>query len=172
MAMAAKLAYFAIERVTEPVSTFIGTIAERSPGFQAGCRSLARRVGNAGLYPDYTHAGLTDEQAAKAGAEILGEGVVWSVGLAVLAHQTLLETTEEREQDRRLAAFERRIHELEYELAKANGAVHVRRLVKRQSGVDVMAEQPSQERDPASRTADGWRGRLADALGLRGRLPS
>ncbi|KAJ1627114.1 hypothetical protein T492DRAFT_909527 [Pavlovales sp. CCMP2436] len=84
MAMAVKLVYFAIERVTEPVSTFIGTIAERSPVFQAGCRRLARHVDKVAARANidstagaYTHAGLTDEQAAKAGAEILGEGVVW-----------------------------------------------------------------------------------------------
>mmetsp|Transcript_18134 Transcript_18134/g.46437 ORF Transcript_18134/g.46437 Transcript_18134/m.46437 type:complete len:160 (+) Transcript_18134:35-514(+) len=159
MAMAVKLVYFAIERVTEPVSTFIGTIAERSPVFQAGCRRLARHVDKVAARANidstagaYTHAGLTDEQAAKAGAEILGEGVVWGVGLAVLAHQTLLESSEEREQEQRLSEYERRIYDLEYELAKTNGSAHSRRL--------------------AERTADGWRGRLADALGLRGMLLS
>jgi hypothetical protein len=117
MALLVKVTYIAIDKIAEPISFSFGAVAARSPAFQSSCRQLARAIGNMssrGAPPPL----MTDAEAAKAGAQILGEGVLWGVGLAVLAHESFIDRCEEGAQASRLVEYEQRILQLEHELEK------------------------------------------------------
>lgn len=114
-----KVAYFAVERLAEPFSAAVGAVATRSPIFQAACRGLARHIDRRSTQkPGRFYRPLTDEQASKAGAAILGEAILWTCGLAVLTHQTVAENEEEACRLKCAAESERRIMHLEYEVEK------------------------------------------------------
>lgn len=100
-----KLGYFVLERVAEPLSRSIEAIASRSPTFRKGCVSLARGFERrqADRYNRFLKPGeklhkdeLSDEQAIKRGAELLGEGMLWLTGISILLHQNY---DEERQGD-------------------------------------------------------------------------
>lgn len=120
-----KIAYFVVEKVAEPVAETLSRIAARSPTFQSTCRRVARAVSAVSVERVFDRSGvavrrraalLTDEQASKAGTEIMAEALVWSVGLIVLGHQTLTEGEADAMQDRRLHDYETRLREVELAL--------------------------------------------------------
>lgn len=102
MALFMRVGYFVLERIAEPVADLSVRLAHRSPTFRQGCTAIARsaerfergalaRRNRRSLNPLelVTVTDLTDEQAASRGAEIVGEGTVWALGLAVVLHQYL-----------------------------------------------------------------------------------
>jgi predicted neutral ceramidase superfamily lipid hydrolase len=120
-----KVAYFVVDKIAEPVAEALSRIAARSPAFQTACRRVARAVSAVSVEHVFDRAGvavrrrapsLTDEQAAKLGTEILAEGLVWSLGLLVLGHQTLAENEADAMQDHRLHDYETRLREVEHAL--------------------------------------------------------
>lgn len=105
-----KLGYFVVERATEPLSGRFQQYAARSPAFRASCFRFAtflheieynkalrqhRRheeeaVNSSGSPPKELPAlpePLSERNATKAACDVLGEGFVWGVGLALLLHE-------------------------------------------------------------------------------------
>lgn len=159
MVLPVKLLYFAIERITEPIGAAICALAARSPTFQSGCRRLARTIH---VHPaeqlGRRHRPLTDEQAARVGAGILGESVLWVSGLAVLAHQSALEDEEEQQQLQRLADYEAKLARLEHELEKlANQGSHAARVLGPVSGTACQPQIAQRRPPPGCQPAEAQR---------------
>eukprot|EP00613_Pedinella_sp_CCMP2098_P024263 CAMPEP_0171700370 /NCGR_PEP_ID=MMETSP0991-20121206/10491_1 /TAXON_ID=483369 /ORGANISM="non described non described, Strain CCMP2098" /LENGTH=166 /DNA_ID=CAMNT_0012289571 /DNA_START=45 /DNA_END=542 /DNA_ORIENTATION=+ len=109
-----RIGYFVAERVAEPLSIGIQGIARQSGTFRSACIKIARSFENTEIAKESRHLKsgekleremLTPEEAVERGAEILGEGILWGAGLAVVVHQfwqdedddsTLREEAEER----------------------------------------------------------------------------
>ena len=162
-----KIVYFVVDKVAEPVADALSRIAARSPTFQTACRRVARAVSTVSVEDVFDHRSgvavrrralvLTDEQASKAGTEILAEALVWSVGLIVLGHQTLIEGEADALHDRRLHDYETRLRELERALEA----------LRSPTGDD--AARPALQ-GVAEFTPSGWRSALgAHSISLRAR---
>jgi hypothetical protein len=112
-----KLGYFVLERVAEPLSRSVESVAARSPAFRRGCVWLAnyfesseaaRR--NRFLVGKHRQAVpvLTEEAAVAKGSELVGEGMLWGVGIAVVLHQHFKEEDTEAEDAAAVAEGEAR----------------------------------------------------------------
>ena len=125
--MAFKMLSFVVEKAAEPLSNAIERVAARSPRFQQACvgaSRLARRQGNrrrAKKGKDPLPLRAPDE-AVKAGCEILGESIVWTIGLTLLAVSHVREAQAEAEQDLSMQANERRITQLQQQIDKERSA--------------------------------------------------
>ncbi|KAL1519086.1 hypothetical protein AB1Y20_003353 [Prymnesium parvum] len=112
-----KLAYFAVERAAEPLSERLEAAAARSESFRRACtrlanwangieyrkqqRRLARGRERCGLPAEEVAAPqLSVEAATEAGCQLIGEGFVIAVGLALLMHQELMERAAEEAQQK------------------------------------------------------------------------
>lgn len=145
--MIAKLAIFAIERAAEPISERLERNAQRSPRFRHACHQLANWVQNLDYHRKQRRSNfmataawedtpgrappsaaapeeieppepLAEDEATQRGCEILGEGFVLSVGLALLLHQRQAENEQEEADARRVEANETKIADLVKECAK------------------------------------------------------
>ena len=105
----------AVERAAEPISASLERWAVRSPVFSSFCERVARafRATTArerkSLFSDaprVEEAPLTKRQATKLGAELLAEGSVVSLGLAVLYDSHRREENAEEVLEARIAALE------------------------------------------------------------------
>ena len=148
-----KLAYFAIERLAEPISQRLETYAAQSPSFRAACWSIATwssrlehnkkvrrslwlqakqarllddasREDAPGHMPQVSLADLDDDlnpappeldekEATQQGCELLGEGFVLGVGLALLLHQVAQDRADEAANEAKVEANEARVTALE-----------------------------------------------------------
>ena len=112
MVAALKLAYFVVERAAEPLSARLEVAAANSDLFRRACGQLAnwsnslehrkqqRRLARERTARGHTRVDgwedadelqsepkLSEEQATELGCQLMGEGFVISVGLALLLHQ-------------------------------------------------------------------------------------
>ena len=93
---AVRVLHFVVEKAAEPVASAIQRVASGSSSFRGATVRLARTLDARDVRRHKTLFGgeqlvstpLTEEEAVKKGADILGECVVWGVGLSVLLHQT------------------------------------------------------------------------------------
>lgn len=102
-----RVAYFAFDRLQEPLSRSIEVLARQSPTFNRGCATLARNFEKwrvSSLNRDLAvgekrllEARLTQEEAVHKGAALLGESILWITGSAVVLHQYLREKEDENE---------------------------------------------------------------------------
>ena len=105
-----KVGYFIIERVAEPVSNVIEQVAIRSTTFRGMCTRLSRSLNAteqrrlnrfAGFgTPKVIETPMTEEEATRKGAEYLGEGVVWTIGLGVLWHELSRDEADSQEKEK------------------------------------------------------------------------
>jgi hypothetical protein len=104
-----KIVFFAIERIAEPISNQIEKVASRSPTFQRACIRLSERLqqdnnrkwaltGGSNWVPPVVES----QKAVTMGCEMLGEAIVWSVGLGIVTYQLREEALAEEVQDQKL----------------------------------------------------------------------
>ena len=116
-----KVAFFAIERVAEPISNQIEKVASRSPWFQKTCINISKRfrkdkekqwhlTGFVGS--DWKVPTIDNSQAVTMGCEILGEGIVWSIGLGILAYTMHQDDVAEEVQNQKLSDMREQINEI------------------------------------------------------------
>lgn len=151
-----KIAYFAIERLAEPISQRLERYAAQSPKFRQACWKIASwnrnlehakkvrrnvwlQAEHARLLDDSSREGLSDspghmpkvsladldldmdpappaldeKEATQQGCELLGEGFVLSVGLALLLHQAAQDRADEAANEAKVEANEARVAALE-----------------------------------------------------------
>mmetsp|Transcript_49080 Transcript_49080/g.96222 ORF Transcript_49080/g.96222 Transcript_49080/m.96222 type:complete len:127 (+) Transcript_49080:56-436(+) len=115
-----KVIHFVVDRMAEPFSTGMEAVARKSNLFRRGCVGLARYL-NANEVKRESHffygetasfEPLGEEEAARRGASMMGEAVLWSIGLGILYHQHLQEVEAEDELERRIVALESRLDAL------------------------------------------------------------
>ena len=106
-----KIVFFAIERIAEPISNQIEKVASRSPRFQRVCIRLSERLqqdntrkwaltGMVGS--EWVPPVVEAQKAVTMGCEMLGEAIVWSVGLGIVTYQLREEALAEEVQDQKL----------------------------------------------------------------------
>ena len=113
-----KVVFFAIEQLAEPISNQIERVASQSPSFRRGCIRVAQRLHRenvrrwALLGRDEAQQlkTLDAEKAVTMGCEVLGEGIVWSVGLGVLAYQMREDDLAEEEQNAKLEDMQQKLN--------------------------------------------------------------
>jgi len=116
-----KIVFFAIERIAEPLSNQIEKVAAKSPAFQNGCISIANRfqkenarkwslTGMVGS--DWVAPVVESKKAVTMGCEILGEAIVWSVGLGVVAVSMYMDDLAEEVQDKNVTELRKQIEQL------------------------------------------------------------
>ena len=150
-----RVAYFAFERLQEPLSRSIEVLARQSPTFNRGCASLARsfeRWRISSLNRDLAvgekrvlEAHLTQEEAVHKGAALLGESILWITGSAVVLHQYLKEKEDE---DEVAAAEQERLDQQEARIYAAIAASEARlaaRLVAFEARLAQRAPPPSSQ---------------------------
>ncbi len=159
--------YFFVDRVAEPLSNRLVKVAKGSPGFRAVCtglanwhnsaehnaaqrRSAARRDETDGPEPEGAQATaapkLSEREATELGCDLLGEGIVWTIGLAVLYHEMRRDWENETQQEAVMASNLLRIEALEKRLGRLEG------------------QAPPPQAAPAP-PPPGWWGRLSASLG-------
>jgi len=131
-----KLGYFVLERVAEPLSRSVEQVAQRSPVFRSGCVWLANYIEsseaarrNRFLVPGKQKVTrvLTEEAAVTKGSELVGEAILWGVGIAVVVHQQLREDDDGAEEKAEAAAMEvERAADLRRVVAESEGRVLAR----------------------------------------------
>ena len=87
----------------------------RSPPFRRVCVATARGYNilsqkRVSIFAEPTQeklfVRLTEDQATRLGAELLGEGIVWSLGLATLAYQSSEDDEAEQKLEARISSLE------------------------------------------------------------------
>lgn len=92
-----RIGYFVAERIAEPLSEGIQSVARQNETFRRTCIALARSFESTEIAREsreFQKSGealkrelMTPEQAVQRGSEILGEGILWGAGLAIVIHQ-------------------------------------------------------------------------------------
>uniref|UniRef100_A0A7S3AH58 Uncharacterized protein n=1 Tax=Haptolina ericina TaxID=156174 RepID=A0A7S3AH58_9EUKA len=120
-----KVAYFFVERAAEPLSARLETHAARSERFRMLCGRIANAYNNldhnkqqrrahrdSALHPQPHERielepppTLSEPDATALGCQLLGEGFVIGVGLALLIHQEARERSDALEQQQQLDAW-------------------------------------------------------------------
>ena len=113
---------------------------------------------------------LTEKEATQRGAELLGEGFVLSIGLALLLHQAASDRADEAEQQLTIEKNEERIADLESQVHALHERVSVAELQLRRREPEpgkpnARIDAPIDEHNPASPRPSTTRKLLA-AIGL------
>jgi len=91
-----RIGYFVAERIAEPLSVGIQSVARQNETFRRTCIALARSFESTEIAREsrefksgevLKRVLMTPEQAVQRGSEILGEGILWGAGLAIVIHQ-------------------------------------------------------------------------------------
>jgi hypothetical protein len=143
-----RIGYFILDRIAEPVSQSIEVVARQSPAFRSKCVSLARYYENSEIArnsrflkpSEVTTERLSEEQAVHRGAEILGEGVLWTIGLSVLLHQYYKDQVDEKDE---LAAKEARRIDKE-ELFRLTVISSERKIIERIDALEARIDAQSE----------------------------
>jgi hypothetical protein len=135
MVLVVKVAHFFIERLAEPISHRLETYAAGRATFRSACfqlatwhsrmeyEKLARRqaweqsrqtsMAARARREESPPPELDEKEATQLGCELLGEGFVWGVGLALLAHDIIRDRNDEVANEKKVEQNEARIAALE-----------------------------------------------------------
>jgi hypothetical protein len=99
-----------------------------------------------GVPPEYLEPPppLEEADATQKGCEILGEGIVLSIGFALLAHQVVSDRKSEAEQEEKMVAHETKIRELLAAQSALTG-----RISQLQGQVGALQTEMQRSREPA-----------------------
>ena len=110
-----KLLFFVVDKLAEPFASAIERVCVQSPPFRRVCVATARGYNilsqkRVSIFAEPTQeklfVRLTEDQATRLGAELLGEGIVWSLGLATLAYQSSEDDEAEQKLEARISSLE------------------------------------------------------------------
>ena len=147
-----KIVFFAIERIAEPLSNQIEKVAAKSPAFQKGCISIATRFQKENarkwsltgmIGPDWVPPVVESKKAVTMGCEILGEAIVWSVGLGVVAVSLYMDDLAEQEQDKNVTDLRKQIDQL-------SKHVNEMEIVQKQLLEEIQKNHKLQQQPPSS----------------------